>query len=57
MTNQPHVLAAAADAREVAGEYYTGLVNHHDPGTREVYLANSPVSVAAGSTLCPYGSA
>jgi hypothetical protein len=45
MTNQPHVSAAADDVRPVAGEYYTGLVNHHHLGTCEVYLANAPESV------------
>jgi hypothetical protein len=45
MMNQPQVFAAADDVRPVAGEYYTGLVNHHDLGTCEVYLANAPESV------------
>ncbi len=45
MTNQPHVSAAADDVRTVAGEYCTGLVNHHHLGTCEVYLANAPESV------------
>jgi hypothetical protein len=45
MTNQPPVSAAAADVRPVAGEYYTGLVNHHHLGTCEVYLAKAPESV------------
>src|SRR5947207_1025662 len=45
MTNQPLVSAAADDVRPVAGEYYTGLVNHHHLGTCEVYLANAPESV------------
>ena len=45
MTNQAHVSAAADDVPPVAGEYYTGLVNHHHLGTCEVYLANAPESV------------
>jgi hypothetical protein len=45
MVNRPHVSAAADDVRPVAGEYYTGLVNHHHLGTCEVYLANAPESV------------
>jgi hypothetical protein len=45
MMNQPQVSAAANDVRTVAGDYYTGLVNHHDLGTCEVYLANAPESV------------
>jgi hypothetical protein len=45
MTNQPHVSAAADDVRPLAGEYYTGLVNHHHLGTCEVYLAKAPESV------------
>jgi hypothetical protein len=45
MSNQPHVLAASADAKSVAGEYYTGLWNHHDQGTCEVWLANAPEAV------------
>ena len=45
MTNQPQASAAADDAKPVAGEYYTGLVNHHELGTCEVYLANAPESV------------
>jgi hypothetical protein len=43
--NQPHVSAAANDVQPVAGEYYTGLWNHHDLGTCEVWLANAPASV------------
>lgn len=45
MMNQPPVSAAADDVRLVAGEYYTGLVNHHHLGTCEVYLAKAPESV------------
>jgi hypothetical protein len=45
MANQPHVSAAADDAKPVAGEYYTGLRNHHDLGTCEVWLASAPESV------------
>jgi hypothetical protein len=45
MTDQPHVSAAADDVRPVAGEYYTGGVEHHHLGTCEVYLANAPESV------------
>jgi hypothetical protein len=45
MTNQAHVSAAADDVRPVAGEYYTGLVNHHHLGTCEVYLTKAPESV------------
>jgi hypothetical protein len=45
VTNQSHVSAAADDVRPVAGEYYTGLVNHHHLGTCEVYLARAPDSV------------
>jgi hypothetical protein len=45
MMNQPRVSAAADDAHPVAGDYYTGLVNHHDRGTCEVWLANAPESV------------
>jgi hypothetical protein len=45
MMNQPHVSAAADDVRSVAGEYYTGLVNHHHLCACEVYLANAPQSV------------
>jgi hypothetical protein len=45
MANRPYVSAAADDVRPVAGEYYTGLVNHHHLGTCEVYLANAPESV------------
>jgi hypothetical protein len=43
--NKPYVSAAADDAKPVAGEYYTGLVNHHDEGTCEVWLAEAPESV------------
>ena len=43
--NQPHVLAAAGDVKPVAGEYYTGLISHHDQGTCEVWLANASESV------------
>ena len=43
--NQPHLSAAADDAKPVAGEFYTGLINHHDQGTCEVWLANAPESV------------
>lgn len=43
--NQPHVSAVADDAEPAAGEYYTGLMNHHDEGTCEVFLANAPQSV------------
>jgi hypothetical protein len=43
--NQPHVSAAADDAQPVAGEYYTGLLNRHDLGTCEVWLAKAPKSV------------
>jgi hypothetical protein len=45
MTNQPQVSEAADDVRSVAGQYYTGLVNHHHLGTCEVYLAKAPESV------------
>ena len=45
MVNRPDVSAAADDVRPVAGENYTGLVNHHHLGTCEVYLANAPESV------------
>jgi hypothetical protein len=45
MANRPDVSAAADDVQPVAGEYYTGLVNHHHLGTCEVYLANAPESV------------
>jgi hypothetical protein len=43
--NKPHVSAAADDVQPVAGEYFTGLVNHHHLATCEVYLANAPESV------------
>ena len=43
--NQPHVSAAADDVQPVAGRYYTGLWNHHDLGTCEVWLANAPDSL------------
>ena len=43
--NQPHVSAASDDARPIAGEYYTGLWNHHDLGTCEVWLAGAPQSI------------
>lgn len=45
MSNVPLVQAAATDAKSVAGEYYTGLRNHHDRGTCEVWLANAPQAV------------
>lgn len=45
MGNQPHVSAADDDVQHVAGKYYTGLWNHHDLGTCEVWLANAPESV------------
>jgi hypothetical protein len=43
--NQPHVSAAANDVEPVVGEYFTGIWNHHDQGTCEVWLANAPESV------------
>jgi len=42
---KPHVSAATDDVQPVAGEYFTGRVNHHHLGTCEVYLANAPESV------------
>jgi hypothetical protein len=43
--NQPHVSAAGNDVEPVVGEYFTGIWNHHDQGTCEVWLANAPESV------------
>jgi hypothetical protein len=45
MSTVPLVQAAATDAKSVAGEYYTGLRNHHDQGICEVWLANAPQAV------------
>lgn len=45
MMNRPHVSAAANDVRPVVGDFFTGLVTHHDLGRCEVYLANAPESV------------
>lgn len=43
--NEPRISAAADDAQPVAGQYYTGLRNHHDLGTCEVWLADAPESI------------